>query len=88
MGLRHYRGCYIPFPPSGENYTPQPRRSFPMSTHFVGLVIGVKGQGLWFALVLVWGKLGGDNQIRTDDPLLAKQVLYQLSYTPTLVHAL
>ena len=25
---------------------------------------------------------GGGNQIRTDDPLLAKQVLYQLSYTP------
>ena len=28
---------------------------------------------------------GGDIQIRTDDPLLAKQVLYQLSYTPILV---
>ena len=25
---------------------------------------------------------GGDSQIRTGDPLLAKQVLYQLSYTP------
>ena len=25
---------------------------------------------------------GGDERIRTDDPLLAKQVLSQLSYTP------
>ena len=25
---------------------------------------------------------GGDNRARTDDPLLAKQVLSQLSYTP------
>ena len=25
---------------------------------------------------------GGDKEIRTLDPLLAKQVLYQLSYTP------
>ena len=30
---------------------------------------------------------GGDNQIRTDDPLLAKQVLSQLSYTPTSLPA-
>ena len=28
--------------------------------------------------------LGGDNRDRTDDPLLAKQVLSQLSYTPVL----
>ena len=27
-------------------------------------------------------KFGGANQTRTDDPLLAKQVLYQLSYDP------
>ena len=27
-----------------------------------------------------WG--GGGKRIRTDDPLLAGQVLYQLSYTP------
>ena len=25
---------------------------------------------------------GGGNRVRTDDPLLAGQVLYQLSYTP------
>ena len=30
--------------------------------------------------------IGGDNQIRTDDPLLAKQVLSQLSYTPAWSH--
>ena len=28
------------------------------------------------------GPFGGDNRNRTDDPLLAKQVLSQLSYTP------
>ncbi len=28
------------------------------------------------------GKSGGDDRTRTDDPLLAKQVLYQLSYVP------
>src|SRR5690242_21911491 len=27
---------------------------------------------------------GGDDRTRTDDPLLAKQVLYQLSYVPGL----
>jgi hypothetical protein len=26
---------------------------------------------------------GGDEESRTPDPLLARQVLYQLSYTPT-----
>ena len=29
-------------------------------------------------------KLGGDNRNRTDDPLLARQVLSQLSYTPII----
>ncbi len=29
--------------------------------------------------------LGGDGRNRTDDPLLAKQVLYQLSYIPKIV---
>ncbi len=27
-------------------------------------------------------KNGGDKRVRTADPLLAKQVLYQLSYIP------
>ena len=31
---------------------------------------------------------GGGNRIRTDDPLLAGQVLYQLSYTPIYINAL
>ena len=30
---------------------------------------------------------GGDDRTRTDDPLLAKQVLYQLSYVPALTGA-
>ena len=31
--------------------------------------------------------VGGGKRIRTADPLLAKQVLYQLSYTPELASA-
>ena len=27
--------------------------------------------------------IGGDEESRTPDPLLARQMLYQLSYTPT-----
>ena len=30
-------------------------------------------------------RAGGDNRDRTDDPLLAKQVLSQLSYTPVVI---
>ena len=33
-----------------------------------------------------WG--GGGKRIRTDDPLLAGQVLYQLSYTPIYINVL
>ena len=29
---------------------------------------------------------GGGKRVRTADPLLAGQVLYQLSYTPNIVH--
>ena len=29
-----------------------------------------------------FGNRGGDSRIRTGDPMLAKHVLYQLSYTP------
>ena len=31
---------------------------------------------------LSYGPIGGDKRVRTVDPLLAKQVLSQLSYTP------
>ena len=34
---------------------------------------------------LVLAFLGGGERDRTDDPLLAKQVLSQLSYTPNMV---
>ena len=30
----------------------------------------------------LFSRVGGDERDRTDDPLLAKQVLSQLSYTP------
>jgi hypothetical protein len=35
-------------------------------------------------LPVVWH--GGDNEIRTHDPLLARQVLSQLSYTPIYIY--
>ena len=31
-------------------------------------------------------QFGGGNRIRTDDILLAKQALYQLSYTPKITY--
>ena len=34
---------------------------------------------------VVMEKVGGDKRDRTVDPLLARQVLSQLSYTPTLL---
>ena len=34
--------------------------------------------------ILVTGNNGGASRDRTDDPLLAKQVLFQLSYDPSL----
>ena len=33
--------------------------------------------------VAPWGGGGGDEEARTPDPLLAKEVLYQLSYVPS-----
>ena len=38
--------------------------------------------------LLVAFATGGDEQVRTVDPLLAKQVLSQLSYTPILGYIL
>ena len=37
--------------------------------------------GVW---VLPAGRDGGDEETRTPDPLLAKEMLYQLSYVPAL----
>ena len=37
-----------------------------------------------FGTYLVFLKLSGDGEIRTLDPLLARQVLSQLSYTPIM----
>ena len=34
------------------------------------------------AVIFVKTKIGGDKEIRTPDPLLARQVLSQLSYAP------
>ena len=46
-----------------------------------------KAQRVCFAFFLQLEKVGGDERVRTDDPLLAKQVLSQLSYTPTVIPA-
>ena len=35
---------------------------------------------------VLWLVASGDNEIRTRDPLLARQVLSQLSYTPMMFH--
>ena len=35
--------------------------------------------------VLICKLFGGGKRDRTDDPLLAKQVLYQLSYAPSIL---
>ena len=48
---------------------------------------GVRSNHLSYEPISVRGglchsRLGGDERDRTDDPLLAKQVLSQLSYTP------
>ena len=38
------------------------------------------------ATLIVLGHNGGDEESRTPDPLLARQVLSQLSYTPTIIY--
>ena len=43
----------------------------------------VRSSQLSYGPVSVHSFIGGGNRARTDDPLLAKQVLFQLSYTPT-----
>ena len=42
--------------------------------------ISLLGANPWLSSISL--PFGGDNRDRTDDPLLAKQVLSQLSYTP------
>ena len=43
---------------------------------------GVRSNHLSYEPLLSLSAYGGDERDRTDDPLLAKQVLSQLSYTP------
>lgn len=53
-------------------------------TFWVTLLPQVAKRFLCRAFHLRWKRFGGDNEIRTHDPLLARQVLSQLSYTPTI----
>jgi hypothetical protein len=39
---------------------------------------------LLLSFFLIWYQDGGDEENRTPDPLLARQMLSQLSYTPIL----
>ena len=65
-------GCYLSDIPLSAS----------LQSHLVGLI----DFRLISALCRTASKaLGGDNRDRTDDPLLAKQVLSQLSYTPMLL---
>ena len=41
--------------------------------------------GIGILKLSICSRLGGDEQARTVDPLLAKQVLFQLSYTPVFL---
>ena len=43
-------------------------------------MVGSRGDPELF--VLSWPAGGGDEETRTPDPLLAKEMLYQLSYVP------
>ena len=38
---------------------------------------------LFLLYLYIFQCAGGDEESRTPDPLLARQMLYQLSYTPT-----
>ena len=53
----------------------------------VSAPIGTKFQHLGSLNAETCFQYGGDSRTRTDDPLLAKQVLSQLSYTPMGKHA-
>ena len=56
-----------------------------LSSHlFVFSLFGFQGSGSSGGK-LCFPEGGGDNEIRTHDPLLARQVLSQLSYTPIRV---
>ena len=48
----------------------------------ISVPIGTKFQHLGSLNAETCFQSGGDSRTRTDDPLLAKQVLSQLSYTP------
>ena len=56
-----------------------PCSSSSFQTRFAGLWNDFGFSGRWFSLSFA---LGGDEEDRTPDPLLARQVLSQLSYTP------
>ena len=49
---------------------------------------GVRSNHLSYEPITISKDGGGDERDRTDDPLLAKQVLSQLSYTPIFMSVL
>ena len=98
MGMTAYR-CYLPVltgftgshcaGPGHRRHFPPPiaRRARPLTREF-GPAEADCGYRAPLAPRLARSpeKNGGDDRIRTDDPLVANEVLSQLSYIPTLYH--
>ena len=63
------------------HFAPRPLHSSFRLSPFVGPLLTISCVRFPFA-ALVSRRVGGDEQNRTVDPLLARQVLSQLSYTP------
>jgi hypothetical protein len=61
---------------------------FPLLSGKFGSAEARKSNFRSFALLLFRAIIGGGERDRTDDPLLAKQVLSQLSYTPAKIYAI
>ena len=81
------RNCYPLFSTIASNFCLLlPCLSFALCSVFnvqmVSAPIGTKFQHLGSLNAETCFQYGGDSRTRTDDPLLAKQVLSQLSYTP------
>ena len=71
---------FASLPPSSCLYCPV--RTRPLSFHSPCLQISVPFPQTVVRRLFPGFCIGGDERVRTDDPLLAKQVLSQLSYTP------
>jgi hypothetical protein len=60
------------------------RKSGPSEDNLRIFVTELQSSGVIVPVPRNQGRIGGRDRVRTCDPLLAKQVLSQLSYTPTV----